>query len=163
MRRSIVAAAAVLALIPAVAGVWGNESFSQDVPVRVPNGPIEIVAEDDDDMPTPTSSPSHAEDDAPKPAAPSTTAREDSPSDGDERDGDVGAVPGHDDRASDNDGAGDDAEDSENGQDSEDAVDREDSEDAEDSEDRKDQESQHSESHRDSASATPEQDSSTDT
>jgi len=37
MRRIIVAAAAVLAVVPASLGLLGNASFAQNVPVRVPS------------------------------------------------------------------------------------------------------------------------------
>ena len=39
MRRvQLYLAAIAVAVVPAVLGLWGNASFSQDVPVRVPAG-----------------------------------------------------------------------------------------------------------------------------
>jgi hypothetical protein len=52
MKRWALVLAAVAAFVPAVVGVWGNESFAQDVPVRVPAPTVQIVPEDSDDHPT---------------------------------------------------------------------------------------------------------------
>ena len=44
MKRVAVVLAAVLSFVPAVLGVWGNESFSEDVPVVLPASSVQIVA-----------------------------------------------------------------------------------------------------------------------
>lgn len=54
MKRVAVVLAAVLSFVPAVLGVWGNESFSEDVPVVLPASSVQIVAETE----VPTSHPS---------------------------------------------------------------------------------------------------------
>ena len=48
MKRVAVVLAAVLSFVPAVLGVWGNESFSEDVPVVLPASSVQIVAETED-------------------------------------------------------------------------------------------------------------------
>lgn len=45
MKRVAVVLAAVISFVPAVLGVWGNESFSEDVPVVLPAPSVQIVAE----------------------------------------------------------------------------------------------------------------------
>lgn len=68
--RILIGAAVVVAAVPAVIGLWGNSSFSQDLPVRVPaSGQVLIL--DPTPSPTPSSSPSSS--DSPS-ASPSPSA-----------------------------------------------------------------------------------------
>ncbi|MDO8383584.1 MAG: hypothetical protein Q7T17_11490, partial [Microbacterium sp.] len=53
--RILIGAAVIVAAVPAVIGLWGNASFSQELPVRVPaSGKVLLL--DPTPSPTPTSS-----------------------------------------------------------------------------------------------------------
>jgi hypothetical protein len=57
--KLIIGAAVVAAAVPAVLGLWGNASFSQDLPVRVPaSGQVVPLSPVPSDSPTPTATPS---------------------------------------------------------------------------------------------------------
>ena len=66
--RLLIGAAVIVAAVPAVIGLWGNASFSQDVPVRIPaSGQIVPLSPaptaTPSDSPTPSASPSEGLDD----------------------------------------------------------------------------------------------------
>lgn len=64
--RILIGAAVVVAAVPAVIGLWGNSSFSQDLPVRVPaSGQVLIL----DPTPSPTPSSSDSPSASPSPSA----------------------------------------------------------------------------------------------
>src|SRR5207342_351948 len=63
--RLLLGAAVVAAAIPAVIGLWGNASFSQDLPVRVPaSGQVVPLTP----TPTPTSTPTPSATSTPTPS-----------------------------------------------------------------------------------------------
>jgi hypothetical protein len=97
--RILIGTALVVAAIPAIIGLWGNASFSQDLPVRVPaSGQIVLL----DPSPSPT--PSTSDTPSPSPSASFDDNGGDVPRDqrtepGDDRDvqGSTGSTVGTDD------------------------------------------------------------------
>lgn len=61
--RILIGAAVVVAAVPAVIGLWGNSSFSQELPVRVPASGQVLVLD-----PTPSPTPSSSDSPSPTPS-----------------------------------------------------------------------------------------------
>ena len=61
--RILIGAAAIVAAVPAIIGLWGNSSFSQDLPVRVPASGQVLILD-----PTPSPTPSSSDSPSPSPS-----------------------------------------------------------------------------------------------
>lgn len=62
--RILIGAAVIVAAVPAIIGLWGNSSFSQDLPVRIPASGQVLLLD-----PTPSPTPSSSDSPSPSPSA----------------------------------------------------------------------------------------------